>query len=83
MKRVLALIGVALLLAMYVATFVFAMMNSPAADGLFKAAIVCTLTIPVLLYGYQLIYKYLKNRNNPIIPPIEDSNPVEDDTTDK
>jgi len=68
MKRVLALIGVVLLLAMYIVTFVLAMMNNPATDGLFKAAIFCTLTVPILLYGYQLIYKYLKNRNNNIVP---------------
>lgn len=72
MKRVLALVGVILLLAMYIATFVLAMMKSPATDGLFRAAIFCTLTVPILLYGYQLIYKYLKNRNNHILPGEND-----------
>ena len=73
MKRIFALIGVALLLAMYIATFVFALMKSPAADGLFKAAIVCTLTVPVMLYGYQFVYKYLKDRNNPVLPSDDDN----------
>ena len=68
MKRIFALIGVALLLAMYIATFIFAIMKSPVADGWFKASVFCTLTIPILLYGYQLVYKYLKNRGTPIVP---------------
>ena len=72
MKRVFALIGVALLLAMYIATFIFAMMKNPTADGWFKASVFCTLTIPILLYGYQLIYKYLKNRGTPIVPDEAD-----------
>lgn len=81
MKRILALIGVILLLGMYIVTFVFAMMKNPASDGLFKASIFCTLTIPILLYGYQLVYKLLKNRNNPVAPPADGSDiPTEDKT---
>ena len=73
MKRVLALIAVALLLAMYIITFILSLSKNPAADGLFKAAIFCTLTIPILLYGYQLIYKYLKNRGTPIVPDDDET----------
>ena len=72
MKRILAIVGVVLLLAMYIVTFILAMMKSPATDNLFKAAVFCTLTVPVILYGYQLIYKYLKNRDKTIAPPKDD-----------
>jgi hypothetical protein len=64
MKRILALVGVFLLVGMYIATFVFAMIDSPTADSWFRASIFCTITIPVFLYGYQLIYRYLKNRKD-------------------
>lgn len=62
MKRILAIIGVILLLSMYVATFIFAVSSHPAAAGWFKASVYCTIAVPVLLYGYMLIYRYLKNK---------------------
>ena len=69
MKRILALAGVVLLLAMYAATFIFAMMNSPASDDWFKASILATLVIPVLLYCYQLVFKHVKNSQKTDAPP--------------
>lgn len=66
MKRILAILGIVLLLGLYAATFVFALMKSPASTGMFKAAVYCTITVPVLLYGYSLVYKYRKDRNKRI-----------------
>lgn len=57
LKRILALTGAFLLFAMYACTLIFAFMDSPAAAGLFKASIVCTVIVPVLLYGYALVYR--------------------------
>jgi len=73
MRRALALAGVVLILAMYITTFILGMMKSPATDGLFKAAVFCTLTVPILLYGYQLVYKYLKKRNDTIVSTEKDN----------
>lgn len=61
-KRVLALIGVILLAALYVSTLVFALMDSPAADGLLRASIAATILVPVLLYAYIMIARLLKDR---------------------
>ena len=61
-QRILALAGVVLLLALYGATMVFALSDSPASEGWFKASIFCTIAVPVVLYAYILIYRYLKNR---------------------
>ena len=58
-KRILALIMIIVLIAMYVSTIVFALSDSPNADAWFKASIFCTVVIPVLLYGYGVIYKYV------------------------
>ena len=51
-KRILAVIGVILLI------------GSPASDDLLKASIAATILIPVLLYGFILITRLLKNKND-------------------
>lgn len=63
-KRILALIGVVLLICLYGSTLVFALMDSPAADGLLRASIAATILIPVLLYAYILIARLLKKRRD-------------------
>lgn len=63
-KRILALIGVVLLVCLYGSTLVFALMDSPAADGLLRASIAATILIPVLLYAYILITRLLKKRRD-------------------
>lgn len=78
MKKILSIIGVVLLLGMYVATFIFAVSNHPSATGWFKASIYCTIVVPVLLYGYTLIYRYLKNRNTS--ETLKDSDNNNDDS---
>ncbi len=65
MKRILAFLGVVLILSMYGATLFFAVTDSPNSAGWFKASIFCTVAVPVLLYAYILVYRYLKgNREN-------------------
>ena len=55
-KRILALSGVVLLLAMYVPTLVFALLASPHSFVLFKASVYCTIVIPVIVYSGTLIF---------------------------
>ena len=57
MKRFLALTGAFLLFAMYAATLVFALIGSEHALTLLKAAIACTVIVPVFLYAYILVYR--------------------------
>lgn len=59
-KRILALIGVLILVGIYIVTFISAIFTTPATDALWKASIYCTVAVPVLLYAYMLIYKILK-----------------------
>ena len=49
-KRVLAIIGIILLLAMYASTMVFALMDSPNARGWLMGSIFCTIAVPVILH---------------------------------
>lgn len=62
-KRILALTGAILLVCLYAATLVFALMDSPAASGLLKAAVTATILVPVLLYAFILVARLL-NRND-------------------
>ncbi len=63
LKRILALAGAVLLAAMYGATLVFALIDSPAAAGLFRAAVAATILIPVLLYAYIFVARLLGQRD--------------------
>ena len=60
MKQILALTGALLLFSMYAATLVLALIGSDRALTLLKAAIVCTVIVPVFLYAYILVYRVLK-----------------------
>lgn len=63
MKRFGALIVVFLLVSLYITTFILAFINTQQAKALFTGCIAATVGLPVVLYTYMLIYKYLKNRN--------------------
>lgn len=62
-KRILALAGAVFLACIYIATLVFALIDSPAASGFFRASVAATILVPVLLYGYILIARLLRNRH--------------------
>lgn len=59
MKRILALIIVVILVALYAATLIFSLIDSPWAFSMFKACIGMTVILPCLLYIYMWIYKVL------------------------
>ena len=61
-KRILALVGVILLVGMYVSTLVFALMKHENASNMLMASIVCTVIIPVLLYAYTFMYRVRAQR---------------------
>lgn len=64
LKRIGALALVVLLVSLYIITFILAFMKSPVAQKLFQGSVIVTVGLPVILYSYMLIYKYLKNRKN-------------------
>lgn len=63
-KRILALIGVIILVAMYLITLILAFMSSPASKGMLMASIGCTIVVPCLIYGMMIIARVLNNRND-------------------
>ena len=58
-KQILALVTVIILVALYAATLIFALIDSPWAFSMFKACIGMTVVLPGLLYIYLWIYKVL------------------------
>ena len=62
-KRVLALIGVILLVGCYISTLVAALIGSKATEGLFMASLFCSIGLPIILYGYLIIIKFFKHRS--------------------
>ena len=53
-KRILALIGVIFLVAMYLSTLIFSLIDSPLASDLLKGSVAATILVPVVLYGFVL-----------------------------
>lgn len=58
-KRILALIGVFLLVLLYLSTLVFAALGKEFMNWL-MASIVTTIMLPVLIWAYGFIYRLLK-----------------------
>lgn len=64
-KRIIALAGIILLIALYVSTLVLALIGSEQALNLLKATIFSTIVVPVLLWAYSFIYRLLKDHYSP------------------
>lgn len=62
-KRIIAISGIVILGALYIATLISAIFTTPAAPQLFKACVYATVAVPVMMYAYLLIYKLVKNKS--------------------
>ena len=69
-KRVLALLAVALLVTMYVLTLVFALRRDPDAKGLFFASVAATIIVPVMLYAMIFVAKLVRPDKSPVVDAI-------------
>ena len=63
-KQIAAIIGLLLIVGMYVASFVFALLAKPGAEGMFMASLVATVIIPIVLYIFIALDKVAR-RNAP------------------
>ena len=62
-RQVVALIGIALLVLMYLSTLITAIAGNPASDRLFFLSLFATLTIPVLIWIYTWMYGKLTGKH--------------------
>ena len=60
LKQILAWIGIAFLVGLYLLTFISSLFHSKFATQLFYASLYATFFVPVVLYGCMMIIKYLK-----------------------
>lgn len=61
-KRVLAIIGVILLVSMYGLTLISAFIDSPYSLSLFKASVFSTIAVPIFIYAIMLVYRLIKSK---------------------
>ena len=61
-QQVAAMICVVLLVGMYVATLIVALLDFPGWDRLFQACLVATIGLPILLWIYIWLYKQVKEK---------------------
>lgn len=59
-KRILALIGIVILVGLYVVTFIASIMNTEFSQNLFTASLYCTVIVPIMMYAYTVVYKAFK-----------------------
>ena len=59
-KRVVALLGVVILVGLYLITLILAFVDPTASKDWLKASIICTIIIPVFFYAFLLVYRYLE-----------------------
>ncbi|MBS6646091.1 MAG: hypothetical protein KH366_21155 [Clostridiaceae bacterium] len=63
LRRIVAIVGIVFLIGLYISTLVFALMKSPNAQSLLTLSIYCTVAVPVFLYAFGLVTKYLKGKD--------------------
>lgn len=65
MKRIMAWIGIIVLVGLYLVTFILGIFGNEATKGMLMASIACTVVIPCLMYGMMLVVKVLGDKNAP------------------
>lgn len=63
-KRILAICGLLLIAGLYIATIIFALIDSPAANNFLMASLFCTIVFPAVIYGYILLLKASKRSDS-------------------
>ena len=79
-KRILAIIGIILLVSLYVITIVLALTDDPNTMNAFRASVYCTFLVPGLIWACTFIYRLLKNNHG---DKPSDSTGVQDDADNK
>lgn len=59
-RRILAIIGIVVLVALYICTLVSALFDSATTMGFFKASVAMTILVPVILYAMIMFTRVLK-----------------------
>lgn len=63
-KQIAAWICILALAALYIATFLTAILDTPGSGTLFRTCLGATIVLPTLLWMYLWLYDRLRNRND-------------------
>ncbi len=63
-KRIAAIIGLVLFASLFLITLISAFFASEKAPGLFLASLFSAIVIPIMIWGFMLVYR-LVHRNDP------------------
>ena len=69
-KRIASLMGILLILSLFIVSLIAAIFAKESAQALFLTAIFSTVVIPIMIYGFIEVYKFV-HRND---PPKQDNN---------
>lgn len=80
-KRIFSILGIVILVGLYVATLVFALIDSPWAFECLKVSIGFTIIIPILLWIYIAMFRYMKQhrKSNQSASSLEDDMEKQED----
>lgn len=63
-KRILAIIGIVMLVSLYVVSLISAIFATETSATLFKVSIFCTIIIPLLLYAYMMLCRVFRKKDD-------------------
>ncbi|MBE5949059.1 MAG: hypothetical protein E7261_08540 [Lachnospiraceae bacterium] len=61
-KRIFAIIGIVLLIALFITTLVLAFVDPTADKSYFKAALFLCVVVPIMIYAYILTYRHMRDK---------------------
>ncbi len=78
-KQISAIVGIVIIVSLYIISIISAIFASEYTPGLFLASIFSTLVIPIMIYGFIAVYKYV-HKNEPNLHEFDDAS---DDSSQK
>lgn len=78
-KRIAATIGLVLFASLFLVTIISAFFASEKAPGLFLASLFSAIVIPIMIWGFIMVYRLVR-RNAPTEDPASETPDTSDDT---
>ncbi len=63
-KRIMAIIGIILLVSLYLITLICAITDNSNSMSMFAASVFATVVIPVLIWAYTFIYRLIRGNDD-------------------
>lgn len=67
-KRIAAIVGIVLIASMYLISLLSAFFATKYSNGLFLASVFSTIVIPIMIWWFITIYKWVHRKDEPMEP---------------